>query len=82
VKLHHAPSGQDIDMPDAQVADIALCLVGELQAAVDKAYSVLSGSAYVGGLSERDAFRAAMDTLGPVATQHVGQNACKSEEHS
>lgn len=45
----------------------------ELQEGVDTAYSALSSSAYVGGPTEREAFRVASNALGPLATQHIGQ---------
>lgn len=45
----------------------------ELQAAVDRAYSLMNGSAYVGGPSEREAWQGAMATLGAVVTEHKGQ---------
>jgi hypothetical protein len=44
----------------------------ELQEAVDRAYGALNGSAYVGGPSEREAFRTALDALGAVVTQEQG----------
>lgn len=45
-----------------------------LQAAIDRADSALRSSAYVGGPTEREAFRTASETLGPLATQHIGVN--------
>ena len=50
------------------------CAVQMLQEAVDRAYGLLNSSAYVGGPSEREAWQGAMEALGPIATQHVGQD--------
>lgn len=47
--------------------------LGNLQAAVDTAWTALNGSAYVGGPTEREAFRIALHELGPHVTQHKGQ---------
>ena len=56
-----------------ELAREAISDTEKLQTAVDKAYSALTSSAYVGGPSEREAFRIALDALGQVATQHTGQ---------
>lgn len=44
----------------------------ERQDAIDTALSWLHGSAYVGGPSERDAFRKVIEVLAPFETQHCG----------
>jgi hypothetical protein len=44
-----------------------------VQRAVDAAYAAMRGSEYVGGPTERDAWRTAVVALGEVATQHHGQ---------
>jgi hypothetical protein len=44
------------------------------QAAIDRACSLMKSSAYVGGPSEREAWRGAMEALGPYETQHIGAN--------
>lgn len=41
--------------------------------AIDAAYAALSGSQYVGGPTEREAFRTAMEKLQPFVTEHRGQ---------
>jgi hypothetical protein len=46
----------------------------ELQAAIDTAQSALMGSQYVGGPSEREAWRIATEALRSVATEHRGQD--------
>jgi hypothetical protein len=43
-----------------------------LQAAVDLAHSTLRGTQYVGGPTEREAYRIIDEALGSVATQHIG----------
>lgn len=45
----------------------------ELQAAVDRAHAAMVGSQYVGGPTERDAWRTALGALERVVTQHLGQ---------
>src|SRR5207248_7407170 len=45
-----------------------------LQAAVDRAANVMHESAYVGGPSEREAWKEALLALERVATQHKGMN--------
>jgi hypothetical protein len=47
----------------------------ELQAGIDKAYGALSSSQYVGGPSQREAWRIAAEALGPLATEHTAQGA-------
>jgi hypothetical protein len=52
-----------------------LAEIERLQGAINTAYVALRASAYVGGPSEREAWRTAVDALGEVATQHKGQDA-------
>jgi Asp-tRNA(Asn)/Glu-tRNA(Gln) amidotransferase A subunit family amidase len=47
----------------------------DLQSAVDRAYTALMSSAYVGGPSHREAWQTALDALWPVVTQQQGQEA-------
>lgn len=42
-----------------------------LQAAIDRAYSAMGSSAYVGGPTEREVWHIVADALGPLATQHI-----------
>lgn len=51
-----------------------------LQEAIDKAYAHMNASQYVGGPSERDAWRTAFEALGSVVTQHTGQGAPGPED--
>jgi hypothetical protein len=46
----------------------------ERQAAIDSAMLAMRGSEYVGGPTEREAWRAALTALGPYETQHQGQD--------
>lgn len=56
--------------------------VVELQGAVDRAHSAMRSSEYVGGPSERDAWRTAVSELGAVATQHQGMDPDAAGESS
>ena len=44
-----------------------------LQKAVDRAHGALDSSAHVGGPSEREAWRTAVEALGALVTQHQAQ---------
>lgn len=61
-----------------ELAEARAVIVAEqeeaMQAGVDKALSLMHGSAYVGGPSEREAWRGVLDALGPFETQHTGQH--------
>jgi hypothetical protein len=45
-----------------------------MQAAIDKAYSALSSSQYVGGPTEREAWRIVTEALYPFVTQYQAAN--------
>jgi hypothetical protein len=44
-----------------------------LQQAVDRAHAAMVGSQHVGGPTQREAWQTAVQELGAVVTQHVGQ---------
>src|SRR5262245_37671349 len=47
--------------------------VERLQAAIDRAHGAMHGSEYVGGPTERKAWRTAFAVLSEVVTEHKGQ---------
>lgn len=49
----------------------------QLQEAVDRAVGVMRESEYVGGPTEREAWKETMRVLGPLATVHKGQPSKK-----
>jgi hypothetical protein len=49
-----------------------------MQAAIDTALDAMYGSEYKGGPTVREAWRAAVEALGPFRTEHIAQGETRS----